>query len=333
MTLREYINQEARGYFLPDMGTNGLYLVDRNVFEVYEDAQKQLELMRVMEETFPSDFVYTLCDGAILSDSLGMELLKPEKDFPSVISHPIIDRETLASYRVPDPLTTRRMSVNLESYRQISQAFDKPLYVSIQGPFTLAVQLAGATHLLRSIIKQPDYVAALLDFTKNVVKTYVKAVESAGARMISIAEPATVTLSRTRFAQLVVPSLQEIYDSYACWKSLHICGDTMEFLDLMLASGTDALSLDQIMDYREVAPKIPKDIVLIGNLDPLDLLHDSTPEEIRKGTLQLIRRMRPYDNYLCAFGCNCMNHSTPDQLQAAIHTARLPYQMIDAMKA
>ena len=43
-TLLEYINSENRGYFLPDMGTNGLELVWYTAYEVYEDPEKQLEL-------------------------------------------------------------------------------------------------------------------------------------------------------------------------------------------------------------------------------------------------------------------------------------------------
>ena len=57
---------------------------------------------------------------------------------------------------------------------------------------------------------------------------------------------------------------------------MHICGDTTEFLDLMIKCNIEGISLDQIMDYKVVAPKIPKDIVLIGNLDPIDILGRGT---------------------------------------------------------
>lgn len=97
----------------------------------------------------------------------------------------------------------------------------------------------------------------------------------------------------------------------------------------MLTCDIDAVSLDQIMDYEKVIDLIPKDIVLIGNLDPLELLYHATVEEIHYETIKLLKKMRPHDNYLCAFGCNCMNDTPVEHLQAAISTARMAYKELD----
>ena len=45
MTLLEYINSEERGFFLPDMATNGLFLIDKKAYDVYENPQEQLKLI------------------------------------------------------------------------------------------------------------------------------------------------------------------------------------------------------------------------------------------------------------------------------------------------
>ena len=321
-TLLEYINSENRGFFLPDMGTNGLELVGYTAYEVYEDPEKQLELAQKMNEVFESDFIYSLCDGAIFCETLGLELLKLDYDFPSVIEHPIKTLEDVKRLKVPDPYKDGRMPVNLKSLKLIAQNIDKPLYVSIQGPFTLAIQLAGATHLLRSLIRDKEYVKALLDFTKETVILYSRAVNDAGAKYIQISEPGTVTLSPAQFEENIVPMLNEILNNLDSWKGIHICGDTMHFLHLMLKCNIHGISLDQIMDYKEVAPKIPKNIVLIGNLDPIELVGKGSVEEIKKGTLLLKEAMGQYKNYLCALGCNCLNDTPVENLQAAILTAR-----------
>ena len=331
MRLLEYINSEDRGFFLPDMGTNGLFLTNYTAYEVYEDPTKQLEVARIMNETFQSDFIYSLCDGAIFCETLGLDLLKPDYDFPSVLSHPIKDLASLEKFQIPDPYQSGRMPTNLKSIELISKNINKPLYVSIQGPFTLAVQLAGATDLLRNVVKNPEFVKALLEFTTETVRRYTVAVNKAGASYISIAEPATVTVSPERFKKLVVPNLNRIYSELTCWKSLHICGDTTDLLEQMLTCSIDSVSLDQIMDYEKVIKVIPKEIVLLGNLDPLELIGRSSVDVIRKETIELLKKMRKYDNYLCAFGCNCLNDTPPENLQAAITTARMPYKERDDM--
>ena len=143
MTLLQYINSENRSFFLPDMGTNGLFLTGYKASEVYNSAEKQLEVTKKMNEIFESDFTYSLCDGAIFCETLGLDLLKPDYDFSSVLSHPITDIKALEKYEILDPYTSGRMPINLKSIEMISKNIDKPLYVSIQGPFTLAVQLTG----------------------------------------------------------------------------------------------------------------------------------------------------------------------------------------------
>ncbi|MDO4754257.1 MAG: uroporphyrinogen decarboxylase family protein [Bacillota bacterium] len=322
MTLLEYLQSEDRVFFLPDMATNGLKFFGYKSYDVYTSPEKQLQLSKKMNEMFESDFSYSFCDGAIFCETLGLELLKPDYDFPSVMSHPVQSVEDLRAMRVPNPYRDGRMPVNLESLGRIAGEIDKPLYVSIQGPFTLAVQLAGATHLLRSIIKNPEYVKEILAFTLETVLAYAVAVDKAGASYISIAEPGTVTLSPENFKKYVIPSVNRIFDSLDCWKGMHICGDTSHFLDLMLSCHLDAVSLDQIMDYREVIHRIPRDKVLIGNLDPIALIGRGTPEEIARRTKELCREMDGHANFLCALGCNCLNDTPDVNLQTAIRTAR-----------
>lgn len=64
MTLLEYINSENRGFFLADMGTNGLELVGYTAYEVYEDPKKQLELakkwIKFLRRISPTPFVMGL---------------------------------------------------------------------------------------------------------------------------------------------------------------------------------------------------------------------------------------------------------------------------------
>ena len=52
MKLLEYINSEDRSFFLPDMGTNGLFLMDYTAYEVYKDPNKQLEMAKKMNKVF-----------------------------------------------------------------------------------------------------------------------------------------------------------------------------------------------------------------------------------------------------------------------------------------
>ena len=104
MTLLEYINSENRFFFLPDMATNGLKFFGVKSYDVYTNPEMQLKLAKRMNEEFDSDFIYSFCDGAIFCETLGLELLKPDYDFPSVMSHPFRTIEDVEKAKVPDLL-------------------------------------------------------------------------------------------------------------------------------------------------------------------------------------------------------------------------------------
>ena len=67
------------------------------------------------------------------------------------------------------------MPLNLKALELIATQIRKPLSLSIQGPFTLAVELVGATDFVRAIIRNPDFIEKVLDFTNQVVSDYARA--------------------------------------------------------------------------------------------------------------------------------------------------------------
>lgn len=316
MKLIEYINQEDRSYIMPSMGTNGLRVVGYTMDEVYNSPEKQLELSILMDKMFKLDFVSAVDDGNIFCETLGIPMKRYDYDFSMVVEHPIKDIETLSKLKVPNSYKDGRMPIKLKSLELIANHFDKPLKISIQGPFTLAVQLGGAENVLRSIIKNPYYVEKLLAYTTEVVLTYAKAVEKAGAKYISIAEPSTIMISPKRYEKLAAKNLRYIYENLSCWKGIHICGDTTKILDFMINFGVDAISLDQIMNLPEVAKEVPEDIVIIGNIDPINVLAKMTPEQVKEKTLKLKREMKDFPNYIVSFGCTSLNNTPIENLKA-----------------
>lgn len=314
----EYVKNQKQTLYMPFLGTNGLYLMDYTMDEVYKSPDKQLEMALKLDEIVQGDFVSTLDDGNIFCEVLGAPMKKSEKDFYMVVDHPITNLIKLESLSLPNPDQTPRMKTNMESYQLLQRSQRKPVYLSVQGPFTLAVQLCGAEHLLKSTIKNPAYVEAVLDFTTETVRQYILSAEKAGADYISIAEPSTIMLSPKQFEAMIVPRLQRIYKSMTCWKGMHICGDTKKILDLMLETGTEAVSFDQIMDLGEIRKKIPNDRVVIGNLDPIQVLGKGSYDQVEKATRELLEQMKGDDRFVLAYGCTCLNDTPWSNFSAVL---------------
>ncbi|MGB6127831.1 MAG: uroporphyrinogen decarboxylase family protein [Psychrilyobacter sp.] len=315
MTLMEYINQEERGYLLPFMGANGPIMIEKTMEEIYASPKEQLMLAKKMDEKFSSDFIYALDEGNLFCDVLGVMLKKPDYDFSMVMDHPIKTIEDLEKLEIPNPYTNKRMKTNLESFNLISENIDKPLFVSLQGPFTMAVQLAGATGLLKATIKNPNFVKKLLEFTGKVVDRYAKAIVEAGVQMISIAEPSTVMLAPKKFTEMVLDNLNKIFKDLNCWKCVHICGDTTKIYPYILETPIDAFSFDQIMDMEKIIETFPKNKIVIGNIDPIYTLGRGSAGEVKEAVCVLDKKMSNYNNFLMGFGCSCTNDTPTENLE------------------
>lgn len=309
MTLMEYI--KGRRSLLPFMGAVGSNLLGLKIQDVYLSPELQLKVAEYMDKNFPSDFIYPLDDGSIFCDVLGIPMKKPDYDFPMVMDHPVKTEEDILKLK-KNILSEERVLLNIEAVKKIKQ-LNKPIYVSIQGPFTLAVQLAGATHFLKSTIKNPEYAENLLKYTGDLVKSYVKELYRAGVDLISIAEPSSVMISSKQFKKYVLKNLSDIFSEVDCWKIVHICGDTRKIYPQIMTLDIDGFSFDQIMNMSKISQEFSKNKVIIGNLDPIELLGKGSSAEIKSEIDRLDGVMG--DNFLLSFGCSAVKNTPAENLK------------------
>ena len=79
---------------------------------------------------------------------------------------------------------------------------------------------------------------------------------------------------------MIQPHLRKVFAALESPKILHICGDTNLIVDQMADCGADAVSIDQKNDLRETRRKVGEDEILLGNLDPYNVLVAGSPEDI-----------------------------------------------------
>lgn len=327
MRFIDYLNQFDRNLTFPWMYTIAARLTGYTVSEIYQSPPKQLAAAQAMDTCFGADFVYPLDDGAVIRETVALQGMDSDCDFLFHTEPFITCMEDLYRYRVPDPYSDLRMSTNLESYHLISESFPKPLAISVPGPITVACELMEISDFARATIRNPQLVDALVAFTTETICRYCQAVTEAGVKLLCISEPTAVILSPKKFDELVAPNLRKIFTGVkkGTFNALHICGNTTSFLPGMLSSGAEGLSLDQVMDMPYVASIVPNDIVLMGNLDPVYVLAELDAAGVRQKTLELLRKMRPYRNFVFSFGCDCLPDTPLENLQTAMSAGRTKF--------
>ena len=85
----------------------------------------------------------------------------------------------------------------------------------------------------------------------------------------------------------------------------HNCGNsTMLMTDSIAATGAAAFHFGNAVDMEEMLQKMPKDKLVMGNIDPAGQFKNGTPESIRQETAALMEKCCKYDNFVISSGCD-----------------------------
>jgi len=101
---------------------------------------------------------------------------------------------------------------------------------------------------------------------------------------------------------------------------LHICGDTRRILEGMGRVGADIVDLDSRAPLDEARRKMGPQPVLLGNIDPVRVLRDGTPESVAEAIAVCHRQAGP--NYIVGAGCEVVRDTPHENLRALVRYAR-----------
>lgn len=196
--------------------------------------------------------------------------------------------------------------------------------VSQWGPLTLAGQMTGIERLMRLIVRDRQGINHLLDFAEQVILKYLGLFRQAGAELICISEPSASgdMISRRLFESTVLPHLQNVYHQiHADAKMLHICGNTRKILDLIPPTGADLFSFDYKVPVSAAAEVLGGKMAFAGQLDPVSVMLEGTPEDVRHAAEACIREAEGTDGYVLMPGCDVPPGTKSENVLAMVEAA------------
>ncbi|OIQ07897.1 uroporphyrinogen decarboxylase family protein [Neomoorella thermoacetica] len=322
MRLIDLVNQSGRRLVFFIGSFPGAAMKGVTLKEVYFSASLQAETACYLAERFQIDFIRPVTDLVVEAEAMGLQARYPDNGAPVLVEHPITGPEALADLNLPEPGRDGRLPINLEAIRLIKQRTDKPVIGSLTGPFTLAGALCDPAGVAMKTITDPEFLHALLAFCTRALKRYGEALLAAGADILWISEPLGSLLSPAQFWQFSGRYIQEIFAAFPAMNILHICGDTSYMLKEMLATGAQGLSLDSRVSLPVLATQMPEDVVLIGNIDPVGVMLEGSPQQVVKATANLLTAMLPFNNFIVSTGCTLPFEVPAANISAFVETAR-----------
>ena len=134
-----------------------------------------------------------------------------------------------------------------------------------------------------------------------------RAFKADGLDGIIVAEPMAGLLAPERceiFSSRYVARLVDAVQDQGFSVILHNCGRTTRLVGSMAGTGAHGLHFGNAVNMRDIAPQIPADRLLLGNIDPVGILRQASPEDVACSVTQLLEDMQAYPNFVLSTGCD-----------------------------
>jgi len=218
-----------------------------------------------------------------------------------------------------------------EAARLVARAIGDEVVVTVTawGPFTLAGQMYGVEPFMKATLKKKDEVHRMLDFATRLVKQfYTPLLEEKVIPMLSIADPTGSgdLISDRVFRTFSLPYLKPLIGwakDHGAYTWLHICGNTTDKLESIAETGASCFSLDYKVNLATAREKIGARIALAGNIDPVSVLNQKGPDDVRAAGQACIEAAAGSQGFILTSGCDLPPTISMENLRAMLDMAKL----------
>jgi MtaA/CmuA family methyltransferase len=282
--------------------------------------------LRVAEE-FDFDFVSCISDPAREAHDCGSSIIFHDNS-PPAIDEPnalLNDKTALKNLKSPDPLSGGRMTDRINAAALFKQRVgsDKLIEGWIEGPVAEAADLRGMNNIMMDFFEDPPFVRDLFEFIVEMELRFARAQISAGVDIIGIGDAAASLVGPEIYSEFVWPYEKRMVDAIhaaGCLVRLHICGNTRSILAGMGKLGCDIVDLDYPSPVAEGRSAMGANQVLLGNINPVHVLRNGTPETVTKAIAECHAAAAP--KYIVSAGCEVPRDTPIENVHALREYAR-----------
>ncbi len=305
---------------IPIMTNPGIEFTGATVFEAVTNGSEHARAIRSLHQNYNSAAVTMIMDLTVEAEAFGCSIRFEKDEIPTVKERLVNSIQEMNGIAVPEISSSKRVREYLKAAElTMKDITDVPVFPGCIGPFSLAGRLLDMTEIMTAIFTDPDMVHATLKKCTHFIRDYIRAYKSIGADGIIVAEPAAGLLGEeecniysSAYIKGIVDELQD--DNFLI--VLHNCGHNGQLSRSMVSTGAAALHFGNAADMKTVLKQVPSHILVMGNLDPVDILQRGMPEYVRHKTAELLEVTRDYPNFILSSGCDLPPGVPPKNIYA-----------------
>jgi len=278
-------------------------------------------------EKFGFDYVSAISDPAREAADLGAAIEWFDDQPPAIIEQQALlaDKRTLARLRPPDPHGGGRMHDRVRALALFRErvAGERLIEGWVEGPCAMGADLRGINTLMLDFVDDPAFVRDLFHFSVEMELRFGRAQIEAGTELIGIGDAAASLVGPAVYEEFVWPFERKLVDGLRALGArvrLHICGKTRRIFSGMGRLGCDIVDLDWPAPVAEARQEMGPAQVLLGNIDPVKVLRNGTPESVTAAIAQCHREAGA--RYTAGAGCEVVRDTPPENVYALAAYAR-----------
>jgi len=303
----EDIKSAEKKKTIPVLSFPGIQLMGISVIDLINDSSKQAECMRIIAERCDTGASVSLMDLSVEAEAFGANIRTSEAEVPTVIGKLIDTEEDVANLRMPN-VGEKRTGIYIDAIKKALQLInDRPVFAGVIGPFSLAGRLMDMTEIMIKCYTDAEMVHSVLEKVTEFSIKYILAYKEIGANGFVMAEPAAGLLSpalndefSTKYVKKIIDAVQDenfivIY---------HNCGNTIPLIDSLLTNGARAYHFGNAIKIADMLKLVPKDKVVLGNVEPAGQFRNGTPESVYAITTEILKECSIHSNFIISSGCD-----------------------------
>ena len=314
---------------MPVLTFPAIQLLNTSVEKLISDSNLQSEALKLINQRCHPLAIMGFMDLSVEAEAFGANIRFSEDEVPTVVGSIIKSEEDAINLKVPK-VGTKRTQIYLDAMKKAKQEIkDCPVFAGCIGPFSLAGRLLGVSEAMISCYDEPEMVHLVLKKATEFLINYLQAYKDLGIDGVFMAEPLAGILSPNlcdEFSSRYVKEIVSALDDDSFLVAYHNCGNnTLKMVDTILSTGCRLYHFGNAISIEQMLKLMPKDVMVMGNIDPVSL-KDASKEDVIAATNALLEAIGDVDNFVISSGCDIPPFAKWENIDAFMKTTQEYYQ-------
>lgn len=241
------------------------------------------------------------------------------------------DIEDLSSLAPPDPRRDGLLPIILNYYRLLQPRIEDAGHVlkiiAARGPLVLATHLMGVSDFLLAMKTSPDATHQLLRTTTALVCTWLQAQSETLGNVegILLLDDIVGFMSLPDYREFAHPYLMEIFQTFPeAMKLFHNDTNNPVSFGCYAELGIHVFNFTHLQSLDKVREQVGPAMCLMGNVPPLEVLAQSSPEVVQQSVAEARRAHPSTKGWLLSAGGGTSPGTPRANIHALVAAARLP---------